>query len=254
MKLPAATIFTTSVVLCLQLQAQTAQPLLRVGAIPPHARPLLRASETRYSSPGKERLSLTGVVTDSRGDTNTKITLELPFSSKYEETSGPGKSIAFDGSKTAVATALGESEYDLLETLTVDSAAYFFYSLSSGAANRFLGSRFRIDDGKNKTYAGPWLCIVELVTPLQFRADKSLRQKFFVFDTATQQLRAVRYEITRGTNRIPVEIQLSNYTQVDGHMVPGLIVRNEAGTKKMEYRLSLAAFSNKVNDGLFGRP
>ena len=114
------------------------------------------------------------MVTDSRGDTNTKITLELPFSSKYEETSGPGKSIAFDGSKTAVATALGESEYDLLETLTGDSADYVFYNLSSGVANRFLGGLFR--DGKNKTYAGPRLCTAELVAPLQFRAEKSLRE------------------------------------------------------------------------------
>ena len=122
----------------------------------------------------------------------------------------PGKSFAFDGNTTSATTSLGEGEYDLLETLTVDSADYFFYSLSSGAANRFLGSRFRTDDGKSKNYAGTWLCIIELVTPLQFRADKSLRQKFFVFDTATQQLQAIRYEITRGTNRIPVEIQLSN--------------------------------------------
>ena len=222
--------------------------------LPPHARALLSETETRYTTPGKERLILNGVLTDSRGEINAKITLELPDSARYDEISGSGKAVTFDGSKSAANVATGEAEYDLLETLYADSADYYFYSLGKGVANRFLGNRFRTDDGKNPTYAGPWLSITELVAPLQFRADKSVRQKFYAFDTATKLLTSVRYEVRRGNAATQVEVKLSGHTKIDGHMVPGSVVRYENGRQTLQYRVSTATFGPKVADVAFTKP
>lgn len=227
---------------------------LQKSALPPHARALLDSAETRYTTPGKERLTLNGLVTDSRGNTNVKVTLELPNSARYEETSGPGKSVVFDGSKSAASVNPGDSEYDLLESLYADSADYYFYSLSTGSANRFLGNRFRTDDGKNPAYAGPWLSITELVTPLQFRSDKAVRQKFYLFDTATKLLTSVRYELRKGATATPVEVKLSGHTKVDGHMVPGTVIRYEGGQQTLQYRIINAAFSPKAADAAFTKP
>ena len=228
---------------------------LQTSALPSHVRALLNAKESRYFTPGKERFTLVGLISDDRGGVRSaRITMELPASAKFEDTSGSGKSVAFDGAKSVASANVAEAEYDLMETLYADSADYFFYSIAGGSANRFIGSRFRSDDGKSSTYNGPWLSVIQLASRLQFRPDQATRQKFYLFDAATKLLTSVRYEIRRGGQGVPVEIKLSGHTNVDGHMMPGVITRYEGGKQTLEYKVTSAAFSPKAADAVFTKP
>jgi hypothetical protein len=92
-----------------------------------------------------------------------------------------------DVSGLSKASVLSDSDLGILESLANDSGEAFLYAYMHGHAQRFLGGRFRTDNGKTANYAGPWYDIYESVAP-----DKAATlvlpatQKFYHFDSISK--------------------------------------------------------------------
>ncbi|MEP6539492.1 MAG: hypothetical protein ABJF23_29410 [Bryobacteraceae bacterium] len=152
----------------------TAQPvILQRIQIPSELWDIATSMGDRLTTAGNERLTLTGTLTDKRGNTPVVISTQLPSLFRYEELDGKNKKIVFDGSRaTSSAGSLAEDDLNLAETFFSDSAENFLYSLKGGGSLRRIGGRFRTDDGKAPKYAGPYWDVYELEAAVGLRSDR----------------------------------------------------------------------------------
>jgi hypothetical protein len=133
------------------------------GILAPRLTRNLSALGNRLEKPGKERLTVTGVLrlTADSQPRQVAAILEFPERLRLVVQNGPqSRLITFDGEKTK--GQAGVDELDLIETLAYDSAEHFFAAQLQGRATRFLGSRFRTDDGSTAGYGGPYFDIYKI--------------------------------------------------------------------------------------------
>ena len=146
------------------------------------------------------------------------------------------------------ATSLSSSDADILESLLDDASEAFFYGFQSGAAHRFLGARFRGDDGTTKNYSGPWFDIFLTITSAQAQPNAPKRQKLYYFNSDTQQLAKVQYQIP---GSVAVTTEFNNWTTTAHQSFPGQIVRKENGATVFTFNINSATVSPAVTDGIF---
>src|SRR5829696_1091291 len=119
----------------------------------------LKAFGDRLEKPGIERLSITGTLARS-DDSQTAVVAVLEFPDRLRLTIQKGaenRVITFDGEQAnAAANSLDTADHDLIETLVYGTAEHFFATQMQGRATRFLGSRFRINNGSSADYNGPY--------------------------------------------------------------------------------------------------
>src|SRR5207237_850832 len=113
----------------------------------------------RIQRPGKERVKLVGKYTDQFGSSDISLTWEVPGRFRLDRSDSTGRPIIYDAG-----TWLGAlpAEANALESLFDDTPESFFYAMLQGAAHRFLGNRFRADDGKTPNYKGPWYDVYQV--------------------------------------------------------------------------------------------
>ncbi|MEN6537716.1 MAG: hypothetical protein ABFD89_28960 [Bryobacteraceae bacterium] len=227
---------------------------IRVGSIPSSARALLTAQGTRLTAPGKERLTIQAIVTDSKGSREVRLIWEAPGRFRYDDYSA-GKTIAFDSRAVSSAVAgPSDTDLDMVETLLSDGAEAFFENFQNGAPFRFLGRGFRDDDGTNPGYTGPFHDIYHVMVPLTFTKTKASRWKMYYFDSRTRLLAKVRYLVSRNGASTDVTTVYSGWLKIDGEMVPGRIERSEGGKPALSFVNKGAAFGAAVGDSLFSKP
>ena len=133
---------------------------VRASALSPKLVWNLKAMGDRLEKPGKERLSLTGTLTRANDSQAEEVTAVSEFPERLRLTRHKGnqtRAIAFDGDKPrAAANSLDTADQDLIETLVYGTAEHFLDGRMQGMAMRFLGSRFRLDDGLSPDYSGPY--------------------------------------------------------------------------------------------------
>ncbi len=165
----------------------------------------------RLEKPGKERVTIAGVLrfaTDSQ-DREIAATLEFPDRLRVLVQKGSQSRLStFDGKQ-----AKGDSdELDLIETLAYDSAEHFFATLMQGNAMRFLGARFRTDDGSSPDYNGPYFDIYKISDQIE-TSGQERAAKLYYFNSDTLLLERVTYIINRDGTEINVETKLSDWRE-----------------------------------------
>lgn len=220
----------------------------------PRIRVFLNALGDRVERPGKERLVLIGTLTHGSGTAPVPFLLvnEFPDRLRLEQQDGLHPSVLiFNG--RAARRARPQSEVELIEMLLYDTPEHFLDSQMRGVPMRSLGDSFRLDDGTEVAYAGPLYSVYELSDEPPSGGD-TRRTKYYCFDAQTSLLGLVRYEVTRGGQRIGVEVRLSGWQQVQGQRVPSHIERLENGQVKMSLTISTAAVSAHLDDAIFDAP
>lgn len=180
----------------------------------------------RLEKPGKERIVLVGTLkpTSQAPALPFQAVWELPGSLRIET---PGGALTFDGQ--TLTGAVTRTDEALVETFFYDTAEHFFLVQARGLPTRFLGPRFRLDDGRDANYRGPYYDIYEVIDAVRWGAQVRMQPKLYYLNSDTLFLERVRYQSNRDSARTEVEVQLGNWRRGDGQAVPGHIVRLENG-------------------------
>jgi hypothetical protein len=211
----------------------------------------LNALGNRLETPGKERLTITGKLRSSADSQAREITATLEFPDKLRldiQNGHQNRLITFDNQEIKGQPA--PDELDLIESLSYDSAEHFFNTRIQGTAMRFLGSRFRTDDGSNPDYSGPYFDIYKIADRIDASGEERAA-KLYYFNSETLLLERVTYVINRNGSEINVETRLSDWRDEDGQKIARRIERLENGKSVFELNVRSAQFGRRADDGVF---
>jgi hypothetical protein len=206
----------------------------------------------RLEKPGKERLILVGSlrrVSKRNENRPTRLILEFPDRLRLEEQDGV---TVYNNEFASSSGVLKKNEQDEVESLLFDFVDHFFAAQMQGAATRFLGSRFRLDDGANPNYTGPFYELYQVTDRIAVKQEVREQPKLYFFNSDTLLLERVRYQVERDGEPVAVEVLISGWRKVDGQQITGAITRTENGAPVLALSITSAAVSIKQNDGLFG--
>lgn len=250
--------FTVAVLLAASLgQSQTVsapvpsnalQVATFLGTLPWELQVKVNALGDRLEKPGHERITMTGTLLRNGTSNPSVIVFQLPGKVKIGL---PGSAVlGFDGtSPWNSAGAIPSSDQDLIEAFSDDAAEAFFFDLVDHThVMRPLVHYARMDDGTSPNYSGPWVDIYQQVGPVLSRADATMRQKHFYFDSNTELPDRVRYMSPAG-NRI--EVVRSQWTQFEGQYVPMQISRYQDGQLTHSFTATAATVGAAANDATF---
>ncbi len=227
---------------------------IRASALSPKLVWHLKAMGDRLEKPGRERLSLTGTLARANDSQAEEVTAVSEFPARLRLTRQKGNQtrvIAFDGNEVKAANSLDTAEQDLIETLVYGTAEHFFDTQMQGMAMRFLGSRFRLDDGSSADYSGPYYDVYKVADRVNTAADQGERIKLYYFNSETLLLERVTYEINRNGSTVKVEERLGDWTKEEGQQVARRIERFENGESVFVLTVRTARLSPRADDGVF---
>ena len=212
----------------------------------------LNALGNRLERPGQERLALVGTwrVAGEAQPREFAATLEFPDKLRLTVGGPQNRVITFDGQQTKAAQTT--EDLDLIETLAYDSAEHFFASQMQGNAMRFLGARFRTDDGSTPDYDGPYFDIYKIADQIK-TSEQERAAKLYYFNSDTLLLERVTYVINRAGSEINVETKLSDWHAEDGQQVARRIERFENGKSVFVLTIRSAELGRRADDGIFAQ-
>ena len=252
----AITTFTEAQTALPKLQAISLSPTYLIpSSVPPQAQRFLVALGDRLQKPGKERISLTGQYSDKSSNVPAKLTWEAPGNLRFDRTGAGLPPLVF--SKTTgipAGLALSAADLDLFESLLDDRPETFLYSFYNGGVSRFLGNRFRTDNGHTPNYTGPWYDIFQANGPVLALGLAVTRTKLYVFDSQTGLLASTTYTTTQGAATQTISTQYTGWNQQNGQAVPGQIVRTVNGATEFTFKVNSASISPSAADGIFAKP
>lgn len=226
----------------------------------PQLREALRSVGDRLERPGKERLTLIGTLTRSVATAPeilpVRLFLQLPDRMRLEEQIGTRVRISIFDGRNLVKTGgpLSQTDVDLAETLVFDSTDHFFLGQAQGLATRFLGNRFRPDDGRTPKYGGPFFDLYQVTDLIPAGQTVRRQPKAYGLNSDTLRLERVQYEIVRAGGAVKVEVQVTNWQSVAGQLVPGKITRTENGAPVLTFVFTSASLGASLPDGIFTNP
>lgn len=223
----------------------------------PRLRWSLAALGDRLEKPGKERLTMLGKIklSGESQDTPVRITYEHPGRLRFENLGGDrqARTIDFDRRSGHGDGKQDRVEQAIIETLVFDTVDGFFEQQMSGAATRFLGTRFRLDDGSAADYAGPYYDIYQVSEPVEDNSATQYRRKFYYFNSDTLLMERVRYWVDRAGVQTNIEVQMSDWRKVQDQQLPGRIVRLENGDPVLTISINSVGIGARVTDAVFGQ-
>ena len=212
----------------------------------------LNALGDRLEKQGRERLSVTGSLSRAGGSESEQIDAVLEFPERISLTTQKGNQrrvIKSDGEQAkAEGNPVDTAEQGLIETLVYGSAEHFFNTQMEGLATRFLGSRFRLDDGSTADYDGPYYDIYKVADQINTSGEQIERLKLFYFNSETLLLERVTYEIERNGSTVNVEERLGDWTKEQGQQVARRIERFENGESVFVFTVRSAGLSARADD------
>jgi hypothetical protein len=238
------------------VEGQTAGEYVERGRIRPQLHAVLDVLGDRLEKPGKERLTLTGTMTKAGSQQSISVLVVREFPERLrleEEVDGERRVTVFNGDSVRRNwNSHNRRDEDLIETLTRDSIEHFLTTQLGGAATRFLGARFRLDDGTTSNYRGPLYDLYEISEANRVGREVRRQTKIYYFNSDTHLLERVKYQIQRDGPATIVEVRLNKWQEVQGQKLPGEIVRLENDTPVLTLNINSAGVSARAADGLFG--
>lgn len=237
-----------------QADSRVKSSRIRQAGLQPRLRDALRVIGNRLEERGKERLMIDGTlrVAGQGQPLSVRVIRELADKIHVERKGAQRSSLNFNGQKTQkLGDVSGVADESLIETLINDSVEHFFGGQFQGFPTRLLGFRFRLDDGTEQNYAGPFYDVYQVEDQVRVSGDLLRRVKLYHFNSDTRLLERVRYQTARDGLPIDVEVVLGDWQNVQGEMVPRQITRIEAGVTAFTLRVESISLAPRIEDGLF---
>jgi hypothetical protein len=175
----------------------------------------------RLVKPGMERVTFLGTLNRAASSQPIVVVHEFPGLLQVTGSQGP---IVFFNARVPGTNQLGPGARVLVESLLSDSAEHFFIMQWRGAATRFLGARASATD---QAANGPFYDVYEVSNENAADFPGQPRTKRYFFNSDTQLLEIVRYEVERNGDTISVETRFGSWHAVRGQQVPGSVARSE---------------------------
>jgi hypothetical protein len=172
-----------------------------------------------------------------------------------EQSGGNTRVLGFDGNRPWLSAGnIAAADLDLLETLLNDTPEYFFFTQATNVATRFLGARFRFDDGRRSDYRGPYYDVYQVSDRYQYGANPVTRLRTYCLNSDTLVLDRVQYVVSQGATRTLVETVLSEWKEFQGQAFPTRVVRMEDGRAVLTFSLNAVTTQAGAKDGIFNPP
>lgn len=226
-----------------------ASPYVDPGHIPAPVRDFLHVFGDRIQRPGNERMILAGTYTSKGASAGVTITWEVPGRMRVDFSNRNGSPLVFDevhGPNQG--NGFVQDDADVFESLLDDSPEAFFYGMSRQQAHRFLGGRFRADNGKALNYSGPWFNVYQVWESARSQPGSPQREKVYFFDSQTGLLNRVEYFLSPS---LKVTTSFSGWKTANGQAYPGHIVRTSGAATVFTIDITGATGSAGANDGVF---
>ena len=233
-----------------------ARPRVRRAQVWPRLRETLEVLGDRLEVPGKERLVLAGELRRGGGrPIPFNLIRELPDKVRWElRDEGRTRVLAFNGnSASADDGPIGRDEEGLMESLVYDTVEHLLTARQAGASVRFLGSRFRLDDGQAAGYEGAFHDVYQVNTLVRTGGEARRQPKHFFINSDTFTLEKVRYTAAVDGGQVPVEILFKGWQRVQGQLIPTRIVRLESGEARATIVVTGIQVGPATADGAFGQ-
>lgn len=221
------------------------------GRLTPRLIRNLTALGDHLEKPGKERLTITGELHSSSDSRAREIVAAWEFPDKLRlgiQNGLQNRQLTFVGQD--IKGQATTDELDLIESLTYDSAEHFFNTQMQGNAMRFLGSRFRADDGSNPDYSGPYFDIYKIVDRID-ASGEDRAAKLYYFNSETLLLERVTYVINRNGSDVNVETRLGDWHPEGDQKMARRIERLENGKSVFVLNIRSAQFGRRIDDAVF---
>lgn len=230
---------------------------VRRALLRPQLREALKILGDRVEKPGKERTVFIGTLRwkGAQQAKPLRLILELPGLMRLEEGAGAQlRVIGFDGARAwALNGKLSADDLAAVETLVFDSPDHFLLSQTRGYATRFLGNRFRLDDG-DAASGTAFYDLYQVGDQININAASRSQPKMFYLNSTTQLIERVHYEAGHGGQSVKVEILMTGWEKGDNQYLPRSITRMENGIETLRIAINAAVISQRVNDGIFNVP
>jgi hypothetical protein len=220
---------------------------LSAARLPSPAKECLTALGARLQAPGQERVTLSGTYTDASGTASAQYVWEAPGNARFDRGNRPGQPLIYKASTGIVGPTARQADSDYLESLLDDATEAFLYGFSGGPTNRYLGGRYRADDGKTASYSGPYYDVYQTVGPARAQATATSRTKAYWFESGTNLLAKIAYSV----GAVRVVTQISGWTTRGGQPFPGKIDRIENGVTVGSFVISSVAVGPSAADSMF---
>lgn len=212
----------------------------------------LRDFGNRFEKPGNERLSIVGTLQTGIDGKQLPATVVNEFPERIRLTIANDRgrqTIVFNHGEVKNAAPLTEVEKSFMETLATDSAEHFFWTQMESQSTRFLGDRYRLDDGAAPNYNGPYYDVYQVMDESNLGPDGQPATKFFYFNSDTFLLERIVYQSF--INQVPrrVEVVLSDWRKQNGQSSPFRIERTENGQQVFVFTVNSVQFGPRVEDG-----
>lgn len=212
-----------------------------------------RIMASRLENPGTELIVFTGLLSRLKSQNpnpvSVRLILEHPNRLRLEEGS---KVTVFDGSSlTKTGGELTDDSADEAETLLLDFPERLFVGYVNGNPMSQLGSRFRMDDGSDPNYRGPYYDVYKVAEGLSISAtplgtgNREFTSKRYFINSNTHLLERIVYERRRGNRVTNVEIRLEDWRLVEKQQIPFLITRFEEGRSTLQFKTSTAVLAKR---------
>ena len=231
--------------------------LVRRSQLWPQLRDILNMLGDRFEKSGKERLTMVGTLSRLSGSqtqtTAFRLITEFPGRMRLDEQAGTQtRIIAFNGQDARrVGGSVSRSDEDTIETLVFDSVDHFFDGQMGGVPTRFLGYRFRLDDGTTTNYVGPFYDIYQIADQVRIGPSVRTQPKLCYFNSKSLLLEEVHYSISRDGVPIDVEIQIRDWSTLNDQRFPAYIARIENGQPVLTLTITSAVLGPQVDDAIF---
>jgi len=210
----------------------------------------LDALGDRFEIEAKARVLITASLTRNGGSpTQLTIVREPGDKLRVEEQAATRlRILGHDGSRSwGQGGPPNVDEIEFLDSLVRDSIEHFITGQAAGNATLQLGDMFRLDNGEDPGYVGPFYDILRVEDAYTTAGVRDSRPTLHYLNSQTGLPERIVYE--RGSKRVLVEF--GNWAVFGGQKVPGRVVWQENGTIIRELTINQESFVASQQDGIF---
>ncbi|MCC7342094.1 MAG: hypothetical protein IT170_13525 [Bryobacterales bacterium] len=212
---------------------------------------LARAAQAmgeRLKDPAKARIVMRGILLQDGRPTPAVILWQTPGRVAISLGGITPGALQFNPSRPDDVQRRTPAEDRIFESLYADLPETFLADMANGAAYRYLGGRFRLDDGSDPEYGGPFLEVYQVLprTGSRLRAANNEYARYYRFSSETMLAHSVIYMRGPESNATRVETRFLGWSSRAGEMMPSEIIRLENGKETLRFTTEAAEFLPSV--------
>ena len=209
-------------------------------------RNVLIAHGDRLEKPGKEILTLTGVLDEYNGGgqkVSSVVTIRWEFPDKLTVSNATrNEQVQFNGSDVSKPGGnISEKDQDIVESMVHDTTDSFILGRFAGSSISLIGHGFNLQDPRSTNKLTGVCDLFQVAEEGGVRGKTSKTDKVYCFDPSTHYLKAVIYK----DGGVLLETRASGWRLVSGNALPSVIQRYRNNALSLSLNITNAVFTGR---------